>query len=515
LAAALLGGLLILSGAVHVGTVSAREAPRSAGMPEAPVPGYTPRFVTQTDERPPWDDCLWASGAMLLDKWTSGHAQPDRQRLRRASGDFNGGSTFADFARAVSRIYGWRPHWSPDGGDRLTWNGLLDRLEAGGGAIVAGDYGDLGNPYIRWDRSYAANRSASGHAMYVEHFDRAHDRLWLMDPLGRGGYRGEWVAARRLNAFLWKRNGFVHALATPAPPAHSATGYVAGPIVLDGQAHRAGESVRVTLPFTRQGPWKLPNLVLDAKWEQVASDEAQPTAAVAPAPDDGTEDAPQRATTKAPLFAGTIATADGLPVDVGQSSAPAGVVTASQGVSGLLRLPDEPGLWRLAPEIKRGDGRELPDSWLQPQIEVRVWGDRGAVLEPAVPPAEEALAAAQRISVTVSVEDTGRLAWTNEPAGPDLGEDVPTSATRLEATWVDAQGRESRAMVPLTLTAAPGQQQSITLSFLTPRLPGAYELTFDVRDGSGSLLAPEAAGAGLALVIAPAPVLTAAPIQNQ
>ena len=72
LAAVLLGGLLVFSGALHVPGVAARQSVAAVSAPEAPAPGYTPRFVTQTDERPPWNDCLWASGVMLLDKWTHG-----------------------------------------------------------------------------------------------------------------------------------------------------------------------------------------------------------------------------------------------------------------------------------------------------------------------------------------------------------------------------------------------------------------------------------------------------------
>ena len=80
LAAVLLGGLLVVNGTVHVNDVAARQR-AVVSAPEAPAPGYTPTFVTQTDERPPWNDCLWASGVMLLDKWTHGRATPERQML--------------------------------------------------------------------------------------------------------------------------------------------------------------------------------------------------------------------------------------------------------------------------------------------------------------------------------------------------------------------------------------------------------------------------------------------------
>src|SRR4029079_4410037 len=97
--------------------VAARQRVAVAA-PEAPAPGYTPQFVTQTDERPPWNDCLWASGVMLVDKWTHGRATPERQALRRASGDSVGGSRFSDLARAISRIYRWRTQLSPARGER-------------------------------------------------------------------------------------------------------------------------------------------------------------------------------------------------------------------------------------------------------------------------------------------------------------------------------------------------------------------------------------------------------------
>ena len=51
--------------------LSVMPAPAAALEPPRPIPGYRPAFVTETDTRP-WTDCLWASGAMLLDKWTSG-----------------------------------------------------------------------------------------------------------------------------------------------------------------------------------------------------------------------------------------------------------------------------------------------------------------------------------------------------------------------------------------------------------------------------------------------------------
>ena len=66
--------------------LTALPAPAAALEPPRPLPGYRPAFVTETDTRP-WTDCLWASGAMLLDKWTNGDVRVTRQQLRAASGD--------------------------------------------------------------------------------------------------------------------------------------------------------------------------------------------------------------------------------------------------------------------------------------------------------------------------------------------------------------------------------------------------------------------------------------------
>jgi hypothetical protein len=505
LAASLLGGLLIFTGGLHVDSALAGQVPAVSAVPEAPAPGYTPRFVTQTDERPPWEDCLWASGAMLLDKWTHGRIQPDRERLRAASRDFRGGSTFADLARAASRRYGWRPRWSPDGGDPLTWRGLLDRLAKGGGAVIAGDYGDLGNPFIRWSRSYAADPHAAGHAMYVERYDAAHDRIWLMDPLGRGGYSGEWAPARRIYAFIWKRRGHVFAMATPTPPARSATGYVPGPLALAAGSHRSGETVAVALPFTAKGPWPLPELQLDAKWEPIAAD-----GLATPTPEPAQPDPGAQPMTPSALV---VSTADPALFDDRQS---AGTVTvpASLMLSGEIVLPGEPGLWRMTAAIERRDGRALPKSWQQPPLELRVWGDRGAVVTP-VAPAGASITAGDPVEMTLMIENAGRLPWSAALVGPQLGEAALDAATELDVAWVRSDGVTLAALPPMTLTAPSAAQQTLNLGLFAPKFPGSYELRVDVRDGQGSLLAPEAAIIDLPLLVDPAPMPTLLPVVNQ
>src|SRR5258706_10984306 len=56
-----------------------------------PVPGHHPRFVTER-EAGRWQDCLWASGAMLVDKWTAGGVVISKDDPPKLSGDRAGGA---------------------------------------------------------------------------------------------------------------------------------------------------------------------------------------------------------------------------------------------------------------------------------------------------------------------------------------------------------------------------------------------------------------------------------------
>jgi hypothetical protein len=174
--------------------------------------------VTETDERP-WKDCLWASGAMLLDKWTNGQTTRTHQQLRRLSGDLRGGSDLSDLRRAYARL-GIDLTFSPDGGERIGWNTLLKRLANGAGAVLLGDYADLPRWYGRWDYSFwkltkKEKASKDNHAVYIERYDRKRHRVWLMDPLGRGDWRGEWVSVSILRRYAWSSRGALDVAITP------------------------------------------------------------------------------------------------------------------------------------------------------------------------------------------------------------------------------------------------------------------------------------------------------------
>ena len=176
-------------------------APRRSSR-RARCPATAPEFVTETDERP-WRDCLWASAAMLLDKWTNGDVSVTHQRLRNLSGDDDGGSSLEDLRVAFRRL-GFRVEL--DGGRRRD-DDLARRCcgacRPGGGAVVLGDYGQLPRWYGRWDYRFWNGKGTSGndnHAVYVERYDPRRGVVWLMDPLGRGDYDGEWLPIGALAA---------------------------------------------------------------------------------------------------------------------------------------------------------------------------------------------------------------------------------------------------------------------------------------------------------------------------
>ncbi|HEY4190057.1 MAG TPA: hypothetical protein VGM28_06535, partial [Candidatus Limnocylindrales bacterium] len=217
--------------------LGAAPTPASALEPPRPLPGYRPPFVTQTDVHPT-NDCLWASGAMLLEKWTNGDLHPTHQRLRALSGD-KGGSNLADLKDAYKRL-GINLKFSPNGGERITFAGLLRRLAHGAGAVVLGSDAKLPRWYGRWDYGFwnvtKAERKAArkkkkhvdtGHAIYVERYDRRHGRVWIMDPLAHGDWHGEWISIWALRKFAWSSGGALYTAVTPtakaAPFAHVTT----------------------------------------------------------------------------------------------------------------------------------------------------------------------------------------------------------------------------------------------------------------------------------------------------
>jgi hypothetical protein len=175
---------------------------------------YRSPFITETDE-PAFTDCQFASGLMLVAEWTAGEAIHDRhgntldaqglrrlrERLRVLSGDTEGGASLEDLARGSARPFPDLPPLArttaPVDPLRLSFDQLWARLQAGHCAVLDG------NPVKVTDaksalRSMQANDDYD-HAIFVH--TAKGERGFVMDPLSRGRYQGQWVPKVDLRQF--------------------------------------------------------------------------------------------------------------------------------------------------------------------------------------------------------------------------------------------------------------------------------------------------------------------------
>lgn len=179
---------------------------------------FSPKFVTETDEPSPWNDCSWASALMVANKASLGKyptTRQERELLRDASNDHLGGSNLGDVQRGIHNRYGWALDIT-----HPTWHELLLRLARGDGAETQGLYSRLTPHFQRWDPHFASKGNASAHATYVQGHDRGGNfhldrngiptEVFWCDPLGRSApgtpaakrYRGEWMPVAVLHAFV-------------------------------------------------------------------------------------------------------------------------------------------------------------------------------------------------------------------------------------------------------------------------------------------------------------------------
>ena len=160
-------------------------------------------------------NCVWAAGAMLVDKWTHGGIRVSQSVLRRASNDKKGGSSLYDL---VARRRGRDRHPDELLAGLRRHHGLVaaprparSRRRRGAHRRVR----RLPAHFTRWGRAFA-NRRNSSHAVYVQTYNRAAGKVWLMDPLAEGHYPGEWINVEDLRRFATVEDGKVMAAATPA-----------------------------------------------------------------------------------------------------------------------------------------------------------------------------------------------------------------------------------------------------------------------------------------------------------
>jgi len=441
---------------VVVTLLSAAPAPASALEPPRPLPNHRPAFVTETDERP-WKDCLWASGAMLLDKWTNGDLTPTHQQLRRLAGDRHGGSTLADLHVAYARL-GINLRFSPDGGERITWRTLLRRLAKGSGAVLLGDDSKLPRWYGRWDYGFwkltkKEKATKDNHAVYIERYDKRHHRVWLMDPLGRPGWKGEWISVAALRRFAWTTGGgaltvAVTPIARPAPFARVA---LANPVI-------SSTSTTVTASFGINAPrrWTFPGADVHVTFTPAGD----PLLAAA---------------TSLPVT--TIATATG--------GAPKKPVATARGTSlkATSPLPAKAGVYRVTMKLTdRRFGRTVAGAR---NVTVFVPGPRRAAISLIVRGAT--INAGRPVWLTVAVANTGTESWTEDapPAGVQA-EQLVARDTHLVAHWIRLDGPADDAPLdPVELRAVPltlDRFTTVRVRLVAPEAPGRWALVVDVVD---------------------------------
>ena len=449
-------------------------APRPAAAlePPRPLPGYRPEFVTETDTRP-WVDCLWASAAMLLDKWTNGDVQVTHGKLRRLSGD-RGGSSFEDLQVAFRKL-GFDVPVDASGDSTLTWSQLLGRLRKGAGAVVLGDYGDMPRRYGRWDRGFWRKTGEDdNHAVYVERYDRKHHRVWIMDPLARGNWHGEWISVAALRRFAWVKGARVAAVTTPT----AAPAPFAGVAAEQPQVELSATTMTTTWKLrARKGwAWKGGDVhvsiqaAADPIAAAIAAAEVNPRTATAPAPE-----APV-----AEVTGHTLRLSAALP-------------TAPGAYVGNLSLTD----------------RRLGKTFVASEpVGVFVPGARRATLRLNV--LKKVLIAGDKVRINMSVTNSGEESWADAPASDTDPRDVQVRATHVVATWVRlgppaaGEAPAEPAAVPIVVELAkvplaPGALARVRQTLVVPSQPGRWALVMGIED--------DVAGSYAALGSAPAVAL--------
>jgi hypothetical protein len=433
--------------------------PTSALEPPRPLPGYVPAFVSEREPGGHWEDCLWASGAMLLDKLTNGAVVVGRDRLRALSGDHEGGSSLKDLSRAFARL-DLDVQISPDDG-RITWKALLSRLAHGGGAVLLGDDHALPKRYGRWDPTFWGQTGAKDdHAVYVDRYDPRTGMVWLMDPLAWNGWTGEWIKATSLRRFAWKARGGVVAALTPAAQPAPFVGVKVGAAT----ASAGPGAIEFTWPLTARRGWVYPGADVRATITPVGPDDAVDPASV---------------TT--------------MPIDPGTPAAAPAASIRPKTLVATVPLPRDPGVYRVGVTLTdRRFGAVVAAG--TPTV-VYVPGDRAATVSVHVSAARtsggRAVATVRdSVRMTLVARNTGSRSWVDPTPGVRLPDDVAPLDTRIMARWVAmdsgvAGGGKLADGPTLDLGPAaldPGQALGRSAQLVLPSTAGRWALVVEVSD---------------------------------
>jgi hypothetical protein len=449
-------------------------------IPAAPTGHYTPQHVQQLK-----NNCVWAAGQMLLDKWTNGRVVISQSRLRHASHTKGKAATLVDLSRGIARATGILLRGSPGMGDPMTWWQFLDRLEHGGGGVVIGLYSRLPAAFTRWNPAFAAS-PRSGHAVYVERYDRAQARVWFMDPLAPRDFPGEWIPVEALRRFATFHGDFILAAATPArhrpataPLSDQAyrlgTPSLAGPAIVGSRV-----GVRVGLTIDDGFPMPAAHRFV-GRWEPIVAASPDP----APLTRIATDPQPDVLAATPPVATTTMSAAD----------KPNG-----RGFAATLPVPSIPGPYQLTLGMSELGRKGAVRTFAPLQVQV-------------LPPYSAAISATRAVEVPagagfglkIGLWNVGTADWRRTPDTDVPPESNQGPTTTLVLTWHSSDG-DDRQAVSLPAELAPGMSATFQIALVAPREPGDWSISVDVlseqlgalsSNGSGSVEIPVSVAASL------------------
>jgi hypothetical protein len=416
---------------------------------------------------------------MLVDKWTAGRLTISKDRLRKLSGDRHGGSKLNLVARVLREV-GLPAEASPTGGAFITWKDLRARLASGGGAILLGDDSKLPRWFGRWDPTFwRGTGNGDDHAIYLDRYDRVHDRFWVMDPLAPSGWPGEWIRGRDLRAFAWtKPNGGLSALMTPTAPRTFTGVRLGGP-----RAAAGADALSISWPVAKApAGWAMPHLDVTLKVRPATHTLLPPGAAV--------------------VSVAPVASAPGAHV---RAVAPA-VGLGGGMLNATLPLPAAGGTWRVDAGLR---DKRLRRTVATAALTVYVPGARRATI---ATPATQGPVVVGRFALNATVTNTGTVTW-SDPDWTGLSRRTAAGprSTRLVATWVlvtptdeaSAHGLEPVVPAPVTLASlplAPGRSATVATTIATPTGAGHWALMLDIVDDIDGSFAAHGSRPGTILV---------------
>ena len=274
-----------------------------------------------------------------------------------------------------------------------------------------------------------------------------------MDPLGRPGWKGEWISVRALRRFAWSHGGALSVAVTPtakAAPYEDVT-------IEDSRISMTSKTLAASWGITTPRQWSFPGADVLATFEPA-------------------DDPLIAAAGSAPMTQAAAATDD----------APAKPVAAVNGTSLLATsaLPPASGAYRATLTLT---DRRFGDVVAQTEdVAVFVPGPRRATLRLHM--SDETIETGKVISLSLSVANTGTESWADpvELVGPEAAM-LPVRATRVVAHWIPLDEAADTALpAPVEIQAvplSPGSLVAVRAKLVAPALPGAWALVVDIVDG--------------------------------